>query len=105
LDVATRIKKERKRLGLSQAELSRKIGSDTVTVAKLECGKQAPDIVQLSLIASAGADVQYILTGTRTSPAVFTQAQRMAGGSAEVLSKEEQALLYSYRISPGPCEA
>jgi transcriptional regulator with XRE-family HTH domain len=103
LNVAIRIRKERQRLGLSQSELGLAVGSDHTAVNNWENAGKAPDLVHLSLFASIGADVLYILTGTRTSPAAATHAQTMAGCSVEILSKEEQALLGAFRQASDPC--
>lgn len=100
MEVATRLKEERERLGLSQSSFGALAGAGKTTVINWEKGASAPDAVQLSAFAAAGADVQYILTGVRTGPGILTQAQQLAGYSVEVLSKEEQALLDNYRHSP-----
>jgi transcriptional regulator with XRE-family HTH domain len=52
-----------------------------------ETGKRHPDAAYLSIIAAAGADVLYILTGERS-------------GAASVLAPDEAALLDNYRHSP-----
>lgn len=100
MTIAERLKEERERLGFSQPRLGELTGVVKQTVIQWEKGASAPDAVQLSAFAAAGADVQYILTGNRTGPSVLTQAQQVAGYSVEVLSKEEQALLDNYRNAP-----
>lgn len=105
MDVALRIKKERERLGLSRASWGEIASVAEITVVSWERGISAPDLVQLLSLAVVGADMQYILTGTRAGPAVSTHAQNPAGHSVEILSKEEQALLGSYRQAPEPGQA
>lgn len=59
-------------MGLSQtafAEIAEKkgvAGATRQSQANYEKGKQAPNAAYLAAIAAAGADVQYILTGTRS---------------------------------------
>lgn len=85
---------------MSQSRLGELLGAGKTTVINWEKGASAPDAVQLSKLAAAGADVQYILTGERAAAPTLTAQQTMAGYSVEVLSKEEQALLDNYRHAP-----
>lgn len=100
MTVAERLKEERERLALSQPRFGDLAGVVKQTVIQWEKGASAPDAIQLSKLAAAGADVQYILTGERTAAPTLTAQQERAGYSVEVLSKEEQALLDNYRNSP-----
>jgi transcriptional regulator with XRE-family HTH domain len=58
-----RLKEERKRLGLSQAETAEKCGVKRETWSRYENGALTPGMEVLAALAAAGADVQYILTG------------------------------------------
>lgn len=92
-----RLIEERKRLKLTQDQMAETGGVAKRTYCNYEAGLRAPDAEYLSAIAAAGADVLYILTGVRGNAAVELQ---QAGYSAEVLSKDEQALLDNYRHCP-----
>lgn len=65
MTIENRLKEERKRLGFNQAEFSGLAGRTKKTMIDYEKGISSPDARFLSAIASAGADVQYILTGVR----------------------------------------
>ena len=96
-----RLREERQRLGLSQTALGSAAGVTKKTQILYESGERSPDGVYLTLVSETGADVLYILTGTRSSAApVLRVEQERAGYSVEVLSAEEQALLDNYRHCP-----
>jgi transcriptional regulator with XRE-family HTH domain len=63
-----RLREERLRLGLNQTEFGTLGGVQKDAQLKYEAGKRKPDADYLSAIAAAGADVTYILTGTRVLP-------------------------------------
>lgn len=92
ISIGGRLREERENMGLSQtafAEIAEKKGATGATrqsQANYEKGKQAPSAAYLAAIASAGADVQYILTGLR-----MTQLP------TEKLTMREAALLDNYR--------
>jgi transcriptional regulator with XRE-family HTH domain len=79
-----RLQEERQRLGLTQAEAAEIGGVKRRAQINYESGERCPDGHYFSAIAAAGADVQYILTGIRSS-------------TAPTLSKDEEALLDNYR--------
>lgn len=81
-----RLKAERERLGLSQPRVAELLGVGKTTVINWEKGASAPDAVQLSTFAEAGADVLYILTSQRSQVVAAT-----AG-----LSRRAAALLDNY---------
>lgn len=82
LPIGERLREERERLGLNQADFAACGGATRKTQYNYEAGERAPDGGFLAAIAAAGADVQYILTGIRSSAA---------------LAPDEQALLAGYR--------
>ncbi len=88
MSIAERLKEERERLGLSQSRLGELAGAGKTTVINWEKGSSAPDAVQLSAIAGAGADALYILTGQRNA------------ALAPALTRDEECLLDNYRHSP-----
>lgn len=77
-----RLREERERLGHSQDSFGVLAGVTKQSQHMYESGKRQPDMVYMTAIAQAGADVLYILTGQRTPKAV--------------LSAEEAALLDNY---------
>ncbi len=81
---APRIKEERERLGLTQAEAGDRCGVSREIWGKYERGKAAPGGEVLFAFAQIGGDIQYILTG-----------QRVSG----TLPPREAALLDNYRHS------
>lgn len=99
MTIAERLKEERERLGLSQPRLGGLTGVVKQTVIQWEKGASAPDAVQISAFADAGADVLYILTGVRAAAPVLAAEQVQAGYAAKVLSKKEQVLLEKYRAA------
>jgi len=59
----SRLKMERTRLGLTQADFARAGGVSTPSQTGYENGKAAPGIDYLAGIARIGVDVQYVITG------------------------------------------
>lgn len=93
-----RLREERKRLKLTQAAASSIAGVTRETWSRYEGGAVSPGMEVLEAFALAGADVQFILTGTSASPdsglAVKTQdgqidVQRLER-IAEMLDKAAQ---------------
>lgn len=63
--INTRLKEEREKLGLNQDDFSALAGAKRRTLVDWEKGVSSPTAVQLSKLAEAGADTQYILTGRK----------------------------------------
>ena len=82
MNIHIRLKEERERLGLTQAEMARAGNASKASQSSWESGIAFPNARYLELIASTGADVGYILTGRRTGM-VQEQAQGYATGSQE----------------------
>ena len=80
-----RLKEERKRLGLTQAEAAALAPVQRETWGRYESGALAPGMEVLEAFALAGADVQYVLTGTR------------GYDPAPSLKPDEDVLLDAYR--------
>ncbi|MDH2918470.1 MAG: hypothetical protein PXX73_04675 [Sideroxydans sp.] len=91
LSIGERLREERERLGLSQsqmAELAKNLGAKGATrqsQALYEKGEQSPSAAYIAAITTSGADVLYILTGSRSAP------------PAPVLSRDEAGMLDNYR--------
>lgn len=83
--IENRLKEERLRLGFNQPNFAGLAGRTKKTMIDYEKGISSPDAKFLAAIAAVGADVQYILTGIRTTPAQTD------------LNPREIALLDNYR--------
>lgn len=94
-----RLREERKKLGLNQAEFAALGGVTVDSQGNYERGLRKPDSAYLEAIAREGVDVAYLLTGVRTTFAVMKSAD---GGEAKVaqhLTQEEAALLANYKAA------
>lgn len=83
MDIGTRLREERERLGMTQEGFGQAGGVLKRALIRYEKGERMPDATFLAAIAAAGADVLYILTGQRTEGTASDPA--------------EQVLLDSYR--------
>jgi transcriptional regulator with XRE-family HTH domain len=79
-----RLKEERERLKLTQADMAGKCGVSREIWGKYERGLAVPGGEVLFALAQVGADVQYIITGKR---------------SGDALLNREASLLDNYRQS------
>lgn len=86
-----RLKEERKRLKMSQTRLAEIAGTTKNSQLNYEKGRVCPSSSYLEAIASAGVDVQYVLTGQRSEEPVLTP--------------EEKMLLLLWRNATGPGKA
>ena len=80
-----RLKEERNRLNLNQAEAGKVAGVSREMWGKYERGA-APGADVLTALAAAGADVMYILTGVHST-------------TTEALCPRQRALLDNYKFS------
>lgn len=85
---ANRLKEERKKLGLTQAQAAEKCGISMRMWGDYERGKYFPRNENLIGIEKIGIDVQYVMHGRRDETAAMP---------SEKLSKEEQELLDLFR--------
>ncbi len=65
VNIYTLLKEERKRLGFSQADLAAKCGVSREMWGKYERGDSLPGAEVFQYLIKEGADVNYILTGSR----------------------------------------
>jgi transcriptional regulator with XRE-family HTH domain len=63
--IGGRLRLERERLGLSQEEFAKAGGVGRQSQVRFESGERSPDADYLAGIAKAGADVLYIVTGSK----------------------------------------
>jgi transcriptional regulator with XRE-family HTH domain len=73
--IGQRLKEERQRLGLSQAKMAEAGGVVRSAQFNYESDVRKPDAGYLALVASLGIDVQYVITGLRSS----TVGEKAAG--------------------------
>lgn len=85
MDFGERLKEERGRLGMSQTQFAAVAGVGKTTQINYESGSRAPDVTYLAAVAKIGADVQYIVTGVRSTTA---------------LTQDEIDLLEHFRAAP-----
>lgn len=64
-----RLKQERKRLGLSQADFAEELGIHRNTQAKYEAGERDPDVSYYESAAKIGVSIPYIIEGERADAA------------------------------------
>jgi transcriptional regulator with XRE-family HTH domain len=69
MSFGTRLKEERKRLGLKQAEFAALVGTDVPKQSLYENDRRALRASYLARLASAGGDPLYVLTGRRSEGA------------------------------------
>lgn len=94
-----RLKLARKEMGLSQAAAAEICGVKRETWSRYESGLMSPGMEVLAAIAAAGADVQYILTGLRTTTTEGVTETR-AGYKVVSVTQREATLLDNYRHVP-----
>lgn len=87
-NIGLRIIEERKRLGLTQDGLALSGGVSKRSQCNYESDKRSPDGKYLASIAATGVDIQYVITGVRTTPA------------KEALDPKEGVLIEKYRQLP-----
>lgn len=84
-NIGLRLKEERERMGLSQVAMGEIANVKKLTQLNYEKGERFPDALYLSTLANFGLDVQYVVTGIRTTSS---------------LSVDEQDLIDKFRTAP-----
>jgi len=77
--IFSRLKQERERLGLTQPALGDLVGAAKRTVVDWEKGVSSPTAVQLSVLANAGMDVAFVLSGKTLQERAADAAGGMPG--------------------------
>ncbi|MEY0875200.1 helix-turn-helix domain-containing protein [Providencia manganoxydans] len=85
IDIGERIRSERERIGLSQMAFGEMGGVKKLAQLKYEQGERSPDVLYLAALSKIGVDVQFIVTGIRSS---------------EALANDEAELISYYRSAP-----
>lgn len=71
MKIGERLKEERKRLGLNQADFAALLGASKTSQFNYEKGDRSPDAIFLAAAAEQGVDVLYVVTGVRAEQAAF----------------------------------
>lgn len=87
MGIAERLQEERKRLGLTQEVLAKQISSTKRSVINWEGGTASPSGEVLSRYAQAGADVLYVLTGSRVKNEVTSGRYAKPAPSAHAIAE------------------
>ena len=95
MDIGTRMREERERLGMTQEELGQIGGVLKRALIRYEKGERMPDAAFLAAIAAAGADVLYILTGQRAGGA----AAAPVAEPTQQLSRRALAVAQNYEAT------
>ena len=96
MDIGTRLREERERLGMTQEGFGQAGGVLKRALIRYEKGERMPDATFLAAIAAAGADVLYILTGQRSGVAA---AAPVAAEPAAQLSRRALAVAQNYEAT------
>ena len=91
-----RLRQERRRLGLNQAELASAGGVQKHAQLNYEKGLRYPDARYLAGIAQAGVDVLYLLTGRASDPSSLTldlDEERLIAGYRGLKPREKRGAL------------
>jgi transcriptional regulator with XRE-family HTH domain len=78
-----RLREERERLGVSQEVMGEMGGVKKLAQRNYENGSRSPSASYLTLVAGAGVDVTYVLTGVRMPPELQDYIRRMLKVTAE----------------------
>ena len=91
-DFANRLKQERKKLGLTQAQVAEKCGISGRMWGDYERGVSQPKAELLFQFEKAGIDVNYVMTGKTVAPIAASQPE-------SGLSDDERELLTLFRAA------
>ena len=92
LDIGARLKEERRRLGMNQADFAALGDAGRASQFNYESGERSPDASYLAAIAEAGADIGYIVTGRHSTPNV-AQGQETGNPASSALEKIDRQLM------------
>ncbi|WP_433692421.1 helix-turn-helix domain-containing protein [Herbaspirillum seropedicae] len=100
-DFKTRLKEERKRLGLNQEKFAQIGGVSKDTQVNYESGLRVPDVDYLIAVGAAGVDTQYLLSGV-SSETQLSEEERELLTASRLLSEEAFASVMAMVNSLGP---
>jgi transcriptional regulator with XRE-family HTH domain len=106
-DLGTRLKNERKRLGLSQQEFGAIGGVEANAQGKYENGERIPRSDYLAAVGQKGVDILYVITGERTPLTVdaLNEAERAIITHYRALNEEDQDAISQLATSLSECVA
>jgi transcriptional regulator with XRE-family HTH domain len=84
MNLSDRLRAERERIGLNQADLAAAGRVARRTQVNYETGERVPDAAYLEAISRTGIDVAYVLTGHRSEAHKRTQRERSSAGATVV---------------------
>jgi transcriptional regulator with XRE-family HTH domain len=93
MNISERLKEERKKLNLNQIEMAGIGNVSKHSQGDYEKGKSYPNAQYLEGIASVGADVQYIITGIRSTTALLADEQLLLERYRAANAEGKQAIL------------
>ena len=73
MGIGARLKEERMRVGMSQAEIAALGGLSNKTQLSYESDARSPDANYLAALAKVGVDVLYVITGVRALPSTMPE--------------------------------
>lgn len=77
-EIGLRLRAERKRLGLTQAQIGELGGVSLSSQNAYESGTHYPDVRYLAKVAKAGVNIQYVALGSRSKPAALSDEEVLA---------------------------
>lgn len=104
-DLGSRLKEERKSLGLSQQEFGAIGGVEANAQGKYESGERIPRSDYLAALGKHGVDILYVLSGDRTPIATDTldEDERAIITHYRALSEEDQQAILQLATSLSEC--
>lgn len=104
-DLGSRLKEERKRLGLSQQDFGSIGGVEANAQGKYESGERIPRSDYLAALGKKGIDVMYVLSGERTPIATDTlnEAERAVITHYRALSDDDRDAISQLATSLSEC--
>ncbi|MGS0741677.1 helix-turn-helix domain-containing protein [Glaciimonas sp. GG7] len=94
MNIGERLKEERERLGMNQTNFAALAGVGRKTQFSYEHCARTPDANYLAAVAKAGADVGYIITGTRHLLNLFHPPERLCNAPERLGSNQSDSALY-----------
>ncbi|MBF0309482.1 MAG: helix-turn-helix transcriptional regulator [Magnetococcales bacterium] len=97
-DIGDRLKEERIRLGLTQADLGVRCGVSRDAQTSYESGRRDMGTGYLAAIAEVGADVSYILTGVRSAKRGSVASEDSLGEFPEIDAEYVLRVLHALEL-------
>lgn len=99
--IGARLRRERERIGMSQAAFADLVGTSKPSQVRYESGERSPDGNYFSRLAQCGVDILFVLTG-RHHPALSDPPMPMPG-AARIEAQEYSAMpVYDVDAAAGP---